>query len=107
MVNAQLLLLLPLLFMLLFACRSAADALCTDSCFFVLEDNVMLSYCYFCPFSYCCWLSLFVLQLDALCPHSNFVLEDNVMEATLLPFNLAGNPILHPGIMYARWHDYT
>jgi hypothetical protein len=47
------------------------------------------------------------LQLDALCPASNFVLEDNVMEATLLPFNLAGNPILHPGIMYARWHDYT
>lgn len=46
------------------------------------------------------------LQLDALCPASNFVLEDNVMEATLLPFNLAGNPILHPGIMYARWHDY-
>ncbi|KAF6252806.1 6-phosphogluconate dehydrogenase [Scenedesmus sp. NREL 46B-D3] len=45
--------------------------------------------------------------LEALCPHSNFVLEDNVMEATLLPFNLAGNPILHPGIMYARWHDYA
>ncbi|WIA09747.1 hypothetical protein OEZ85_009126 [Tetradesmus obliquus] len=45
--------------------------------------------------------------LDALCPASNFVLEDNVMEATLLPFNLAGNPILHPGIMYARWHDYN
>jgi hypothetical protein len=55
----------------------------------------------------CCGVATACLQLDALCPASNFVLEDSVMEATLLPFNLAGNPILHPGIMYARWHDYS